>query len=806
MASYQAKVEVIIAGLREVAALEGRLEAIQNAVTNLKKTPIDLNIGGRGKSRDLSGKLSKEVNDLVRNFNDFGKSISSVSKQAAGFGDLLSQTALKGTGAFDRQNVAVKSLATAYTTATAKAKQFQEQQNNLIRTSQGLQSTVKREIQQIKRRNKLQRGRAAQARAREATSNALIGGAFPLLFGQGLGASVGGASGGAAGGLLGGQFGFGLSLVGTAAGNAFDQLIQKAGDLSVAFETASGTSTALEAIIGRLDNSLKRRIDNLEKSGQAGAAADLAFQKLAKTIGVDNANALVTAGQDFQRIGKIIGEVATSSLALVLRLAQEVFNLEDRDPLKNVPEITPELRRARAEAAGDTKIQRLQEDAVKARLENDLKALDVIQRRLVLEKRDKELARIGAAALDGSLDKEIARNQIEQARSAATEQLLELDKKVTDQKERQARLDQTAVEQARRKQKIEADRTRREAERARRAAQRAQQLSRRQQVQGFNIDLQQLDVNSARVAANRGEEFGLVKQLDNLQAKQNLQISIARLTIEDTENLKNQEELIRGRIDLEQTILLTKIKQSIAQKRINELTLQTGTDFGQLSGTFRPVLALQDNVGFEAGAGLSGVVSQEVAVAKLTEKYKELGLAAQASADLVTFGVMEMVDGTKSAEEVFASFLRNIADMLLRTVSTMVAQYILLGTARLFATGSSLSSGPGGFDLGKNFFGGSPLGGLGFNNPIPRATGGPVGANQAYMVGERGPELFVPRGSGSIVPNNKMGSGVTVGSVNITVENTGERLDPAAQKQIASQVKGIVLATLSDERRSGGLL
>lgn len=37
-----------------------------------------------------------------------------------------------------------------------------------------------------------------------------------------------------------------------------------------------------------------------------------------------------------------------------------------------------------------------------------------------------------------------------------------------------------------------------------------------------------------------------------------------------------------------------------------------------------------------------------------------------------------------------------------------------------------------------------------------RAGGGPVDAGLAYLVGERGPELFVPQTSGSIVPNGAM--------------------------------------------------
>jgi TP901 family phage tail tape measure protein len=44
-----------------------------------------------------------------------------------------------------------------------------------------------------------------------------------------------------------------------------------------------------------------------------------------------------------------------------------------------------------------------------------------------------------------------------------------------------------------------------------------------------------------------------------------------------------------------------------------------------------------------------------------------------------------------------------------------------------------------------------------------REKGGPVNGGQAYVVGEKGPELFVPKVSGGIVPNNKYGIGGTIG-------------------------------------------
>jgi hypothetical protein len=54
-----------------------------------------------------------------------------------------------------------------------------------------------------------------------------------------------------------------------------------------------------------------------------------------------------------------------------------------------------------------------------------------------------------------------------------------------------------------------------------------------------------------------------------------------------------------------------------------------------------------------------------------------------------------------------------------------------------------------------------------------RAAGGPVSAGTTYLVGERGPELFTPSGSGSIIPNNRLGGGG--GGINITVNGA---LDP----------------------------
>lgn len=58
------------------------------------------------------------------------------------------------------------------------------------------------------------------------------------------------------------------------------------------------------------------------------------------------------------------------------------------------------------------------------------------------------------------------------------------------------------------------------------------------------------------------------------------------------------------------------------------------------------------------------------------------------------------------------------------------------------------------------------LGNFGFKLP-GKATGGPVESGNAYVVGEKGPEMFIPRSSGTIIPNHQLAASGG-GSTNIT--------------------------------------
>lgn len=80
-----------------------------------------------------------------------------------------------------------------------------------------------------------------------------------------------------------------------------------------------------------------------------------------------------------------------------------------------------------------------------------------------------------------------------------------------------------------------------------------------------------------------------------------------------------------------------------------------------------------------------------------------------------------------------------------------------------------------------------------------RAMGGPVTSGQSYLVGENGPEIFTPYGSGSITPNNSIGGGVSVNIVN----NSGasatakESVDSRGQRRIDVMIGDMVASEIS---------
>jgi len=116
----------------------------------------------------------------------------------------------------------------------------------------------------------------------------------------------------------------------------------------------------------------------------------------------------------------------------------------------------------------------------------------------------------------------------------------------------------------------------------------------------------------------------------------------------------------------------------------------------------------------------------------------------------------------------------------------MIIQPILTSIFGLqFGSGGSVT----GMDFGGSFLGGIFGGG--------KANGGPVMRNRPYLVGEKGPEIFVPNSMGGIVPNHAMGG------TNVTY-NINAVDAPSFQQLVASDPEFIFAVTQAGARRLPG--
>lgn len=154
-----------------------------------------------------------------------------------------------------------------------------------------------------------------------------------------------------------------------------------------------------------------------------------------------------------------------------------------------------------------------------------------------------------------------------------------------------------------------------------------------------------------------------------------------------------------------------------------------------------------------------------------------INFSDQAEATLVNaFGSAEdaLVDFVTTGKVDFSGFV----DSILADLTRLLARQALTGLLGLGGGGAGGIAG-----LFGGLFGGA------------RAEGGAVSPDQAYLVGEKGPELFNPGRAGTIIPNNMITGGspaappqVNVSVVNVSNENeVSDALnDPAVQDKIVN--------------------
>jgi len=212
-----------------------------------------------------------------------------------------------------------------------------------------------------------------------------------------------------------------------------------------------------------------------------------------------------------------------------------------------------------------------------------------------------------------------------------------------------------------------------------------------------------------------------------------------------------------------------KIKESVTAAKneaaiINQETTLLNESLGQTDTVVRTIKANSNQVA-------ESVSNIETEADKLSGAFVKIG-------DDIATGISDAlvgaIQGTKSLGDAARSILQGIASDLLR--------------------------------LGINTLLGNTFGGI-FKSLPSFANGGRPPVGRPSIVGERGPEIFVPSSAGKIIPNNQIGGGV-VNNINISVDATGSNVegDENQAAQLGNAISQAIQAELLEQKRPGGLL
>ena len=85
------------------------------------------------------------------------------------------------------------------------------------------------------------------------------------------------------------------------------------------------------------------------------------------------------------------------------------------------------------------------------------------------------------------------------------------------------------------------------------------------------------------------------------------------------------------------------------------------------------------------------------------------------------------------------------------------------------------------------------------------ANGGRPPVGRASIVGEKGPELFVPDRAGTIVPNNQLGGSTNV-VVNVDASGSSVEGDEEQGRELGRLISAAVQSEIIQQKRPGGIL
>tara|TARA_R100000278_G_scaffold44009_1_gene38408 strand:+ start:2007 stop:4106 length:2100 start_codon:yes stop_codon:yes gene_type:complete len=270
-----------------------------------------------------------------------------------------------------------------------------------------------------------------------------------------------------------------------------------------------------------------------------------------------------------------------------------------------------------------------------------------------------------------------------------------------------------------------------------------------------------------KILEEAGEEIRkIVNRITEVQdeAKESLFKKDLKDLKDVNKSLKDREALLKLGTEEEREAL------ALVQKMEDFKTKFAGMDLTELE------TLIKDNQELEKK--IENLEKAEEAAKALDKQFEQIGKSIE---DSIVSNLADAVEGTKTLAEAAV----NVLNKLKRKLIEVAIQRAISG----LNIGGSIG------DFLKDVF---------------KAEGGPVNRGRSYIVGERGPEMFVPNTSGTIVPNNSLamgGGGVTnVITVNVDSSSSDVQSNDGQANQFGEALAAAIQAELINQKRAGGLL
>ena len=651
-------------------------------------------------------------------------------------------------------------------------------------------------------------GGGGRAGGQSSLANVALGAGFPLLFGGGPGAVLGGA----AGGLVPGQGAFAAQIALSALGQQLDTFIGRIATLGQALNPLTADLDAVITSTGLAGTALGQYIKDLEDADKATEALRVATAELTFVIGYEGVQAIQDFGEQTQELtnqwnllitqvsaglaGLLQGPVAALLRAVEAQTALNIARTSDDPQLQNLnkqlrnqgtvfnpgtgvlidntdrldieTQIVERVRELRKEREGII-------NPVETVLKANQTDLNVLQAQLGLAQTNGDITQDNVYQLERKLiiQKTYAKLQEAINKKQETESILlaeQVELAQLDRRRKQAQ-DRKAAQEARQGGRT-ADQAAREAERVNKVLinQRAVTLEIERQSQ-FSAKISAAELAKDPVLVRRLQGEQALAQLGVQTAKQ-LELeknSAAQLAIAKSAQAK--ADLIRQETAQD----IARIEQDRKEKFddiLASLTYEIEYE-AAITREKREQLELEEAIRRAKGQGLTPDQVDQVAEQtkrrqaqqRPLQKYmtdlekslndtegKVVQLAQTIESELSTAmssAITGIITGTTTVEEAFSQMFLNIGKAFIDMATQMLAQQLILSILKGVIGGAG---GGGSMDLSGTTTANVPVSqmpaGMAF------ANGGYPPVGQASLVGENGPELFVPGRQGAIVPND----------------------------------------------------